>query len=301
MDQRVTTVIDQEKCTGCGLCVAVCPSETISLQEGKATVTGDRSLNCGHCQAVCPVEAVRVESLDPEQARFHSFAADLRWLPFGQGDPAQLVRLMASRRSCRNYQEEPVPREMLADLIKIGLSAPSGTNCQLWSFTVLPSRERVLELAQGIGQVMRDFNRMAEKAWLRGLMRLIGKPQLDDYYREHYQSVSRALTEWDKQGIDRLFHGAPAAILVGSLPGASCPAEDALLASGQMLLAAHAMGLGTCLIGYAVEVLRHKPALARPLGVRPEEKIHAVIALGWPQEKYLRITGRRTPTLRWVD
>ncbi len=25
MAERITTIIDQEKCTGCGLCVEVCP------------------------------------------------------------------------------------------------------------------------------------------------------------------------------------------------------------------------------------------------------------------------------------
>jgi len=301
MAQAVTTVIDEQLCTGCGLCVRVCPSQTISMRGGKAVVSGERSLNCGHCQAVCPEGAVRVGSLDPEQSRFSTFELDPAWLPFGRCDLAGLARLMASRRSCRNYSDQPVPREMLADLVKIGLSAPSGTNSQRWSFTVLPHRQRVLELAQGIGAVMRQFNRMAEKAWLRKLMRLLGKPQLDDYFREHYQSVKKGLEQWEQQGVDRLFHGAPAAILVGSAPGASCPAEDALLASGHMLLAAHAMGLGTCLIGYAVEVLARKPELAWRLGVGRREKIHAVIALGWPREKYQTITGRRAPILRWAD
>ena len=39
---------------------------------------------------------------------------------------------------------------------------------------------------------------------------------------------------------------------VATAPGASSPKEDALLASQNILLAAHAMGLGTCLIGFAV-------------------------------------------------
>ncbi len=38
-DRTVHTMIDQERCTGCALCVTVCPSETISVIEGKAKIT----------------------------------------------------------------------------------------------------------------------------------------------------------------------------------------------------------------------------------------------------------------------
>jgi ferredoxin len=73
IDRKVTTVIDPEKCIGCGLCVKVCPSATISMQDDKARVTGDRSLQCGHCVAVCPVDAVRVETIDEKSLSFNSF------------------------------------------------------------------------------------------------------------------------------------------------------------------------------------------------------------------------------------
>lgn len=52
IDRTVTTVIDRERCIGCGECVRVCPSQTIALQDGKVAVTGTRSLGCGHCAAV---------------------------------------------------------------------------------------------------------------------------------------------------------------------------------------------------------------------------------------------------------
>jgi nitroreductase/NAD-dependent dihydropyrimidine dehydrogenase PreA subunit len=300
MDRGVTTVIDREQCIGCGLCVAVCPSQTISMEGEVAVVSGDRSLNCGHCQAVCPVGAVRVGSLDPSQADFASFKPDPRWLPFGQFDPAQLVRLMASRRSVRNYTEEPVTPEMLADLVKIAITAPSGSNAQAWSFTVLSTREKVLDLAGRVGEVMRRFNTMAEKAWLRGGLKLLGKPQLADYYRDHYESVKRGMEEWEQNGVDPLFHGAPAVIVVGSSPDASCPAEDALLASGHLLLGAHALGLGSCLIGYAANVLQRSKEITAWLDLEPDEKVYAVIGLGWPEEEYQGQAGRRTPRLRWV-
>ena len=74
-DRTVTTEIDPEKCIGCGLCIPVCPKETISLEDGKARVTGTESLNCGHCAAACPEGAITVGMLDPLLAQFETFTA----------------------------------------------------------------------------------------------------------------------------------------------------------------------------------------------------------------------------------
>ncbi|MBW2708607.1 MAG: 4Fe-4S binding protein [Deltaproteobacteria bacterium] len=85
MDKTVTTTIDEERCNGCGLCVTVCPSDTITMKGKKAVVTGTESLNCGHCLAVCPTGAVQVASLDPALSTFKTFEAKSAWLPFGKG------------------------------------------------------------------------------------------------------------------------------------------------------------------------------------------------------------------------
>ncbi len=56
-------VWDTGKCSGCGACVAVCPADSLSFDEGEM-VTGPRSngyckqatdtVNCGACYAICP-------------------------------------------------------------------------------------------------------------------------------------------------------------------------------------------------------------------------------------------------------
>ncbi|MFC1513199.1 nitroreductase family protein [Thermodesulfobacteriota bacterium] len=299
MGRPVSTLIDADLCTGCGLCVAVCPADTIELKDGKAVVSGAHSIACGHCAAICPTKAIRVGEIDPQSLHFTTFAMDESWLAPGEFAIAELVRLMASRRSCRNYTNEPVSKEILADLVKIGATAPSGTNSQRWTFTILSQRAEVKALGNQIALYFEKLNRWASNPLLRFLTRLIGKPALADYYHRHYPSVQKSLREWHEQGRDRLFHDATAAILIGSRSGASCPAEDALLASQNILLAAHAMGLGTCLIGFAVEALARDSQCKKILQLPTDEPVYAVIGLGYPREPYQRLTGRKKPLVRF--
>jgi nitroreductase/Pyruvate/2-oxoacid:ferredoxin oxidoreductase delta subunit len=301
MDRTVTTVIDGEKCIGCGLCVKVCPSRTLSMQDAKAVVTGDRSIQCGHCAVVCPVDAVTVKAVDKNSSRFSTFVQEDSWLPFGEFDTVQLVRLMGLRRSCRNYTARPVDRAILDDLIKIGVTAPSGTNSQSWTFTVLRTRKSVMNLAERVAAFFRKLNRVSENRYLRGFMKLIGRPELDEYYREYHDSVEEALADWETSGVDRLLHGATAVIAVGSRPGASCPAEDALLATQNILLAAHSMGLGVCLIGFAVEAMRRDIRIKRSLGIPDDEIVYSVIALGYPDERYRRVGVRKKYVQRYYE
>lgn len=298
MDFTVHTIIDEDICIGCGLCVKVCPFGTISMQDGKATVSGEISLNCGHCMAACPVEAIRVTSLEPALSDFASFHVDPRWIPHGDFETGSLVRLMASRRSCRNYQDRPVDRLMLDDLVKVAVTAPSATNSQAWTFALLPSRKAVMALVELVADFYSRLNRLAEKRFLRSVLKLAGKSELDTYYRNYYQFMEEWLTEWKQLGRDRLLHGAPAAIVIGSEPGASMPRDDAMLASQNILLAAHSMGLGTCLLGLVVKAMERDRRIQKSLGIPAHETIHAVIALGHPDEKYQTPAGRRKFTIR---
>jgi len=301
MENRKTVVIDQVRCIGCGLCIKVCPFQTLEIVKGKAEVTGESCISCGHCAAACPCGLIEVPLIEKDPMQFKTFLMDEFWLPHGEYDTAGLVRLMASRRSCRNFKAGDVDRAVLEDLVRIGTTAPSGTNSQFWTFTVLPARKAVMKFAEQIADFFGRLNALSEKFLLRKTLKLFGKGELDSYYENYYPIVKKTLEEWKESGKDRLFHGATAVIVVAAKPGASCPAEDALLATQNILLAAHSMGLGTCLIGFAVAAMSQNNSIQRSIGLTSREKVYAVIALGHPDETYNTVAGRKKAVIRFTE
>lgn len=52
--------VDKSRCTGCGLCVDICPFGAIKIDnQGKAEIDIDRCKGCGKCQRKCPLKAIK--------------------------------------------------------------------------------------------------------------------------------------------------------------------------------------------------------------------------------------------------
>ncbi len=294
----VKIAINRE-CNGCGICVRICPARAFTLVEQRAVLSGSCTFACDHCAAACPQQAITTELFPAEPFNFSSFAVDQN--PAAATTLSGLVRLMRSRRSCRLYQDKAVERKILTDLIKIAITAPSGTNSQKWTFSIIDNRRRVIDFGTEIAAYYRRLNRLAEKSWLRKILTICGQPQLEHYYEEYYESISEGLELWYNKKEDRLFHGACAVILIGAEPGASCPREDALLATQNLLLAAESMGLGTCLIGFAVEAMHRDRKIKATLNIPAAETIYSVIALGYPQLRFQRPAQRRKIDINWIS
>lgn len=58
-------ILDPAKCTGCGVCVDVCPVKAREINEGKSTLDSVVCIGCGRCVDSCPENAISIEIEDP--------------------------------------------------------------------------------------------------------------------------------------------------------------------------------------------------------------------------------------------
>ncbi len=55
-------VINEEECTGCGLCVDVCEQGVLDLSDDVCTIVDmENCTGCGDCAEECPTEAISME------------------------------------------------------------------------------------------------------------------------------------------------------------------------------------------------------------------------------------------------
>jgi Fe-S-cluster-containing hydrogenase component 2 len=65
---RSIVKIDEEKCTGCGLCVPACAEGAIKIINGKAKLISDKYCDgLGACLGECPVGAITIEERESEE------------------------------------------------------------------------------------------------------------------------------------------------------------------------------------------------------------------------------------------
>jgi len=54
--------IDENDCVGCGICVEICPADTIDMVNEHAEIDMDNCIRCGTCHSACPENAVKHDS-----------------------------------------------------------------------------------------------------------------------------------------------------------------------------------------------------------------------------------------------
>jgi nitroreductase len=79
----------------------------------------------------------------------------------------EFAALIKSRRSIRNWQEKPVPEQILVNAIELATWAPNGGNRQNWRFYIILSKETIKAIADAVQARMSYFSSWPELAQAR--------------------------------------------------------------------------------------------------------------------------------------
>lgn len=207
-----------------------------------------------------------------------------------------LLSLLQSRRSVRRFRPEAPGREVLTRLIEAAITAPSASNKQPWRFFVVENPGLIARLAQDVRAAVDRIARHIEPAH-EAAFRTYG-----DYFTRFAAApvvivalhrplavlsnlVSPDLPEDDGARIRALEHGS-------GLVGTS-------MALSNLLLAAHAMGLGASgLTGPLVAEDRFRALLEIP----ESWSIAAVVAVGYADEEPTPTSRKPAAAVtRWIE
>jgi iodotyrosine deiodinase len=186
---------------------------------------------------------------------------------------AEFLELMLRRRSVRQFSDEPLPRELLEDALRVAGSAPSGANQQPWSFVLVSDPEvkaRIREAAEHEEKLL--YTERASREYLDVL-----EPIGTDWSKPHLTDAPYLIAVFEQPwGFDEL----------GEKRKHYFVRESVGIAVGFLLAALHSAGLATLThspspMGFLKEILE------RPKNERP----FLLIPVGYPAPDAI------TPTL----
>ena len=243
------TIIDKTKCIGCGLCVSDCVSRCITLKDGKAEVNEPFCIGCGHCYALCPQNAVELTGWGepiPEPSK-------------ETVTPEALMGLMKRRRSTRQFQDKPVPQEVIDQLLEAARYCPTAENHQVVEYIILDEKKAEIEAMAVEG--FRKAKKLLEK-----LVPAMALQEIDDHF---------------------FFKNAPLVILVTNKAG-----MDDGLAASYLELMASSLGLGVLYSGFFRVAVKFNSKLKKLLKIRKGYHLTNCMVIGYPKVKYQRVPPR---------
>lgn len=173
------------------------------------------------------------------------------------------------RRAVRRYTEQPVNRLVVMELIRAATQAPSALNLQPWAFAVFHDRA-----------LLDQFSKRAKEHLLA---------TLSPTFELHPRSQTYAESAYD------VFHGAGTVVVIYATGRRFNPTEDCCMAAQNFMLAAHALGLATCPVGFARSWF-DLPEMKRELGVPENYMAVFPMVVGYP-EGSTGIVPRKEPEI----
>jgi nitroreductase len=215
-------------------------------------------------------------------------------------DFAAVERVLTHRRSCRGYLPDEVPRDVIEQVLAAAQHTASWCNTQPWQLHIVSGESRdalskaaVEHVVSTLGQpAPSDFPFPAAYSGVYGQRRKEVGWQL-------YEAVGVVRGDRDGSAMQMLrnfeFFGAPhVAIVTTDADLGVYGAIDCGLYVNSFMLAAEALGLGTCAQAAIGQVA---PAVREFLDLPDDRRIVCGIAFGHPDPDHAsaRFTSRRAP------
>jgi nitroreductase/NAD-dependent dihydropyrimidine dehydrogenase PreA subunit len=284
--------IDSTKCTKCGLCFEVCSSYVLALGEGREIqVRYPEQCNiCGHCVAICPENALTHKEMPAEK---------FQDLPVTVISPEGMRNLLLSRRSTRVFKEKPVPKEVIEQLIEVGIHAGTSSNGQTENFIVIQDRKLLSELEKMV----------IEAVWNSGLKYLgsgigrklakikVGDEMLRQAIPYHHIIKNRRN---NNQLAGMIFRNAPVVIVSHGLRTNIMAMANCSIAARNMEIMAKTMGLGTCWVGYLSVAANYTKNIGKYLDIPDDHNIYSALMVGYPKHVFKKTIPRKERQVRWI-
>ncbi|MBR6723629.1 nitroreductase family protein [bacterium] len=254
--------VDKEKCIHCGLCQKDCSPKIIEFDnENFPTIKSENEshcMKCQHCLAICPVGAISIFDKNPED----SAKCD----NYPQAE--QVLNLIQSRRSFRDYRQENLDTERLEKLKEMLKYAPTGRNIHKLHFAIIDDIE-----------VLNDFRELTYAK----IKKVLASP-CGNLISKKFGRYAKAI----ENGNDLLFRGAPHMIVVSAPPEESCAEQDGVIALSYFELYAQSLGVGTVWCGLVQACLKAFPELCEYINIPKVYRPIYVMLFGPTDLKYTR-------------
>jgi len=213
----------------------------------------------------------------------------------------ELEQAMHGRRSIRGFKTDPVPRELLEEIITLANRAPSSMNTQPWHFHVLtgaPLEEvrkgNSTRMLEGVPSV-REISAHAAYAGVHRERQIEIAVQLFEAMGIERDDKPRR-QDWVMRGFRQF--DAPVSVVVcldKSLVEDTIGHFDVGAATYGLVLAAWSKGLGAVINGQGI---MQSPVVREHAQIPDDQVIMTCVALGWPDENFdaNSVVSRRRPT-----
>ena len=289
--------IDPSLCTGCELCVLICPASILAQDEQKIVYFQDDKveicIKCGHCMAMCETSAISIEGL--------SYDINFKPLPQTNWNNTAFMDFLLARRSVRIFKDKPVPVDVLQKIIDALSTAPFGVNPDNVEITVVNDKkviEKALPYMSKMYVQLAQITKVPLLGWF--LLRTMPKEVSNTLVNFIIPHVNKGIYD-SSTGIDDITRNAPALILFHAKKGAEEHTVDAHIYLTYSLLTAHSLGLGASAIGLIGPAINQSKPLRKLFRIPDGNEVIESMIVGYPKFPFKRAIVRPRTKVTFIS